>query len=111
MDLYLQRDKLIQQLQYSVKELAKNGQSLAEAEMNYKIAVNKKALQLKDDGMAVTLIQTIIYGYDDIARLRFKRDCAEAIYNANQESINSIKLQLRLIENQTQREYAKEIVE
>jgi hypothetical protein len=33
------------------------------------------------------------------------RDIKEVVYNANQESINSLKLQLRLIESQLNREW------
>ena len=55
--------------------------------------------------MPVTLINQVIYGYDDIADLRFQRDVAQATYNANQEYINSIKLQLRLLESQINREW------
>jgi hypothetical protein len=55
--------------------------------------------------MPVTLINTIIYGYEDIALLRFERDTAEVRYNANLEYINTIKLQIRILENQIQREY------
>lgn len=55
--------------------------------------------------MPVTLIQMTCYGIPSIAEARFKRDMAEAVYRANQEAINSIKLQMRLIEAQIQREW------
>ena len=107
MDLANERDSLKKQLNYSIKSLRKNGIALAQAERDYKIAVCKKALELKDSGMAATLIQLVIYGYEEIAVLRFKRDSAEVIYNANQEAINSIKLQLRIIENQIDKEWTE----
>lgn len=105
MDLVNQIQYLQKQLDISVKQLRKNGIELAQAEQDYKIAVCKKALELKDSGMAATLIQLTIYGYQEIATLRFKRDSAEVIYNANQEAINSIKLQLRLLSNQYDKEW------
>jgi hypothetical protein len=55
--------------------------------------------------MPVTLISQVIYGYEDIAQLRFLRDSAEVVYRANQEAINTLKLQIRIIESQIQREY------
>ena len=106
MDLVNQINYLQKQLDVSVKQLRKNGIAFAEAEKEYKVAVCKKALELKDNGMAVTLIQLCIYGYEEIALLRFKRDSAEVIYNANQEAINSIKLQLRILENQYDKEWS-----
>lgn len=108
MDLYNEINNLQQQLEYSIKQLRVNGSALAEAEKEYKIAVNKKALELREKDMPVTLIHTVIYGYEEIATLRFKRDSAEVVYNANQEAINSIKLRLRLLDNQVQREWANE---
>lgn len=105
MDLLNELQNLTKQLTNSLKQLRTNGIKLAEAEKEYKIAVNKKALQLRSEDMPVTLINQVIYGYDDIAELRFLRDCAEVIYNANQEAINTLKLQIRIIENQIKREY------
>lgn len=93
------------QLDLAIKDLAKNGYDLAEKEKAYKIAVNKKALELRAIDTPVTLINQIIYGYEDIAELRFKRDVAEVKYNTNQEYINTIKLQIRIIESQLGREW------
>lgn len=105
MDLYEELETLTNQLKVSLKQLRTNGIELAKCERDYKIAVNKKALMLRSEDMPVTLIQQVIYGYDDIAMLRFKRDSASVVYNANMEAINTIKLQMRLLENQIQREY------
>lgn len=59
--------------------------------------------------MAIGMIDKTCYGIPSIAELRFKRDIAKTLYQANLEAINSIKLQLRLIENQIQREYGHEV--
>ena len=55
--------------------------------------------------MPVTLINQIIYGIPEVADKRFKRDVAETMYNVALENINSTKLQLRILENQLQREW------
>lgn len=92
-------------LDKAIEELAKNGYSLASKERDYKIAVNKKALELRSQDTPVTLIQTIIYGFEEIAKLRFERDTAQVKYNANQEYINTLKLQIRILESQLSREF------
>lgn len=92
-------------LDKAIEQLANNGYDLAEKERQYKIAINKKALELRADDTPVTLINTIIYGYEDIAELRLNRDIAEVKYNSNLEYINTIKLQIRILENQLSREY------
>ena len=53
------------------------------------------------------MIDKTCYGIPSVAEARFKRDVAETVYTANKEAINSIKLQLRLIEGQIQREWGK----
>jgi hypothetical protein len=92
-------------LDKAIKELATNGYDLAKKESLYKIAINKKALELKAEGVAVTLIQLIIYGYEDISNLRLERDIAETKYNSNKEYLNVLKLQLRILMNQYDKEY------
>lgn len=106
MDLMAQLNQLLKQLNASVKELRTTGTAYAQAEHDYKISVTKKALELRANGSPVSLINTTIYGYADIAKLRFERDVAETVYKANLEAINSVKLQLRLIEGQLSREFA-----
>lgn len=92
-------------LDKAIQDLAKNGYDLAMKEKQYKIAINKKALQLRAEDIPVTLINQVIYGYEDIATLRFERDTAQVKYNANQEYINTIKLQIRILESQISREW------
>jgi hypothetical protein len=92
-------------LDQAIEHLAENGRDLAEKEKEYKIALNQKALQLRAEDMPVTLINQVIYGYKDIALLRLARDTAQVKYNANQEFINVLKLEIRIIENQIAREY------
>jgi hypothetical protein len=106
MDLFNELEKKIRELNTSLKKLRETGTEFAEAERDYKIMLRQEALKLRaEKGMPVTLIQQVVYGVPEVAEKRFKRDVKEAIYKANQESINSTKLQIRVIENQLQREY------
>ena len=92
-------------LDQAIEHLAENGRDLAIKEKEYKKALNKKALELRAEDMPVTLINQVIYGYEDIALLRLARDTAQVKYNANQEFINVLKLEIRILENQIAREY------
>lgn len=106
MDLYDEIQKLMKELTLSIGKLRENGVKLAEAERDYKMTLRKEALRLRaGDGMPVTLINNIIYGVDDVAEKRFARDVEEANYKANQEHINIVKLKLRLLEAQLEREW------
>lgn len=106
-DLYSELQNKTKQLEYSVKELRKSGTAYAQAERDYKIMLRTECLKLRDSGMAIGMIDKTCYGIPSVAELRFKRDCAEAVYKANIEAINSIKLQMRLIESQIEREWGQ----
>jgi hypothetical protein len=105
MELYEQIEKLSQELTSSIKLLRKNGEAFAEAEREYKISLAQKSLELRDGGMAITLIDKVVFGDRHVAEMRFKRDVANATYEANKEHINVTKLQLRLLEGQLSREW------
>ena len=94
------------QLDQALRTLRQHGIALAEAERKYKEAVSKEALRLRDEGMAVTLIDKVIYGLPSVSLLRFERDCARSVYDANYEAINVKKLQLRILENQLNMEWS-----
>ena len=93
------------QLDEALRTLRQNGIAKAQAEKEYKEMVSKESLRLRDEGMPVTLIDKVIYGLPSISTLRFQRDCADVVYNANQEAINIRKLQIRVIESQISREW------
>ena len=104
MDLWLELQNKVRELEMSVKQLKISGTAYAEAEKQYKILLRAECLKLRDAGMAIGMIDKTCYGIPSVAEARFKRDVAEAVYKANMEAINSIKLQLRLLESQIQRE-------
>ena len=105
-DLFNDIQNLIQRLNNSVKLLSKYGNELAEAERDYKITLRQEALKLRsEENMPVTLINQVVYGVPEVASKRFNRDVKQAVYQANLEAINSIKLQIRVIEAQLQREW------
>ena len=104
-DLYQELQQKTKQLEISIKQLRKSGTDYAEAERDYKVILRSECLKLRDEGMAIGLIDKTCFGIPAVADARFKRDVAEVVYKANMEAINSIKLQLRLIEGQINREW------
>lgn len=107
MELYNELQAKTRQLEASVKQLRTSGSEYAEAERNYKVLLRQECLKLRDEGMAIGMIDKTCYGIPSVAEARFKRDVADAVYKANLEAINSIKLQMRLIESQLQREWGE----
>lgn len=109
MDLFNELQQKTKELEISIKSLRKTGTDYAQAEKDYKVLLRQECLKLRDSGMAIGMIDKVCYGIPSVAEARFKRDVAEAVYRANMEAINSIKLQMRLIEGQLQREYGTSI--
>ena len=105
MDLYNELNAKLEQLSASLKKLRQTGSEYAKTERDYKILLRQEVLKLRNEGEAIGVIQLTCYGIPSVAEARFKRDVAEAIYKANQEAINTLKLEIRLIESQLQREY------
>lgn len=104
-DLYSELQQKTRQLDVCIRELRKSGTAYAQAEKAYKILLRTECLKLRDDGMAIGMIDKTCYGIPSVAELRFKRDCAETVYRANLEAINAVKLEIRIINEQLSREY------
>lgn len=108
MDLYEELEKRIQLLDKGIDKLKENGVEYAKSEKEYKVALRQEILKLRNDNVAVGIIDKICYGIPSIAELRFKRDVAKTIYQANLEAINTWKLEIRIIQNQIDKEYGRD---
>lgn len=106
-DLITQVNRLNSELTQSIKLLRKNGDAYAQAERDYQVAKAQTVLKMKDAGASVTEISLSIKGQPEVAEKLFKRDVARVMYEANQEHINTVKLQLRLLDNQIAREWSQ----
>lgn len=94
------------ELSACIKQLSEYGMQLAVKERDYKICLRQEALKLRSEkGMAVTLINQIIYGVPEVAEKRFQRDVAETMYQTCQERINTLKLQIRILSSQIEHEW------
>ena len=106
-ELFTERDHLSKELSGSINMMADYGQRYAKAEADYKVELAKTALKLKDDGMKATMIGIVIHGTGNVPKLRMDRDIAEVMYRTSQEKIQSLKLQLRIVEAQIEREWSQ----
>lgn len=104
-DLFEELRQKTAQLDASIRQLRKSGSAYAQAERDYKILLRTECLRLRDEGMAIGMIDKTCYGIPSVAEKRFQRDVAEAVYTANKEAINSLKLQMRIINEQIGREW------
>ena len=105
-DLIQQLFELSERCDELIKELAKQGDLLAQAQYSYYRQKAAVAFRLKDEGLPVTMIQQVLKGEPSVAILMRERDVAKSRYEATKETINVLKLQLKLSDNQIQREWS-----
>lgn len=106
-DLINDINALCAKLSIAGQQMQRYGKELAEAEREYKICLRQEALKLRAElEMPVTLINQVVYGIPEVADKRFKRDVAEAMYKTAQESINTLKLKIRILDAQISREWS-----
>lgn len=105
MDPNEQMEKLTKYLNAALKEYSSRGRDYAEAYKNYRVAVAKELLELRDAGMPVTIAYDIARGNDYVADLKQKEIIAESLYNSCKEAINTYKLQIKILQEQINKEY------
>jgi hypothetical protein len=105
MELWQEIEIKTKELDVAVRNLRKTGSAFAEAERCYKILLRQEVLKLRDEGTAVTLIPLIVYGIQEVADARSRRDTAQAVYEANKESINATKLVIKILQEQLKQEW------
>lgn len=106
-NLWTEIEQKVRELDACIMQLRKTGTAYAEAERDYKVRLREECLRMKSKGMAIGLIDKTCFGVPEVAELRFKRDIAETVWKANQEAINSLKLQLRILDAQLSREWGR----
>lgn len=95
------------QLDQSLKMLRKSGENYAEAYREYRVELAKELLRLRDEGLPASLVESLARGNHEIAMLKQKEIVNEAVYEANRESINVLKLQIKILNEQISREWAE----
>lgn len=105
MDLINELMNLTKELDIQVKNLANSGKEYASAYTKYRVKLAQELVKVRNDGTPVTLCSDLARGNIDVARAKFQEISKEAIYKANLESINAIKLRIKVITNQLDKEY------
>lgn len=91
-----------------VEEMRSLGYAMAEAERKYRVAKQQRILfERNTNNTPVTIIHDVVAGYEDIAELKCKRDCAEVDFDANREAILYWKKKTDSIREQIQREWTQ----
>lgn len=93
-------EKLRKNLNNTIEELSKAGYKKAKAEYEYRVALSKEMMIRRDQGLPVTIINDVVRGNKEIAKLKFNRDYSETIYDTTLERLRAIKIELGIVERQ-----------
>ncbi|HDK7160569.1 TPA: hypothetical protein PTW06_002417 [Clostridium botulinum] len=76
-------------------ELKALGVKKARAEHDYRVALRKEILRLRQlENQPATIINDLAKGKEDIAKLRLERDIAETNYSVYIESMRNLRLEI-----------------
>lgn len=89
----------------ALNEYKKRGQDYAKAYKNYRVKVAQKLLQLKAEGMPVTISYDIARGDEEVANAKEQEIITECLYKSCQEAVNVFKLQIKILQAQINNDY------
>ena len=97
--------ELIERAEQGVQDMRDTGCAYAVNRQAYEIAKARRTLELRSEGTPVTIIPSLVQGYEDVNEARMLKDSAEALYAAAKEVVNVTKLKIRVLEAQINREW------
>ena len=106
MVLSTESQMLRQKLDALIEEYRRCGTEHAKLDRQYYAVKAATTLKLKEDGLTATLISQVIKGIEPVAEAREKMLVAETMTRAALEAIMSVKVQIKAVESQLQREYS-----
>lgn len=106
-ELFALRQEVIDLLMQELETCRQSGIRYAENEAEYRKALRIAILGERAKGTPATVTGDICRGMEDIADMKMARDSAEAVYKSSQEYINVLKLRLRIIQADIEREWSR----
>ena len=89
----------------ALSEYKKRGQDYAKAYRDYRVKVAQKLLELKAEGMPVTISYDIARGNEEVAKAKEQEIITECLYKSCQEAILTYKLQIKILQAQINNDY------
>lgn len=88
----------------ALAEYKKRGTDYAKAYKNYRVLLSQELLKLKAEGMPVTIAYDIARGTEQVANAKEQEIITECLYKSCQEAINTYKLQIKILQQNINKE-------
>ena len=89
----------------ALAEYKSRGTAYAKAYKNYRILLSQELLKLKAEGMPVTIAYDIARGTEIVANAKEQEIITECLYKSCQEAINTYKLQIKILQENINKDY------
>lgn len=96
--------KAKEMMEFAQKEFRIHGELYAEAERDYRIALAKKILKLKEEGFAATLTNDLAKGDEGVANLKMARDIESTLMHSAQNAIYNYRLEYKTLNEQAKQD-------
>ena len=107
MESLTQMKQLNDLLTSALGEFKKRGTEYAKSYSNYRKLVAQELLRLKAEGMPVTIAYDIARGKEEVAQAKEQEIITECLYKSCQEAIQAYKLQIKILQEQINKELAE----
>lgn len=105
-DIYNQIVKLNKELYKQIEKYRKAGIDYAVSYRKYRILLSQELFKLKSEGMPVTIAYDIARGEKNVANAKYDELSKYAIYEADKQQINAIKINIKVLKNQYDKEWS-----
>lgn len=105
MEEIIKLQELNNYLTTALTEYKKRGKEYAEAYRNYRILLSQELLRLRAEGMPVTIAYDIARGTENVANAKEQEIITECLYKSCQEAINTYKLQIKILQENINKNY------
>ena len=106
MDLLQELWKINDLLTKALEQYKQRGREYAQAYKNYRVMLAQELLRLRAEQVPVTIAYDIARGKEDIANAKEQEIITESLYESCKEAINTYKLQMKIIQEQINKEWS-----
>ena len=106
MDLLQELWKINELLTKALEQYKQRGREYAQAYKNYRVMLAQELLRLRAEQVPVTIAYDIARGKEDIANAKEQEIITESLYESCKEAINTYKLQMKIIQEQINKEWS-----